>query len=260
MTAAARPRIRLTFLGTGTSIGVPMPGCDCPVCRSVDARDSRWRASVLVEWEGAVIVIDTTPEFRLQMLRANVKRIDAVLYTHNHADHVHGLDDVRAFNFSLRREIPIHGSRATLDWVREHFAYIWNPVQRGGGIPRITLHPFDGPFELRGLTVTPLAVMHGKLAIHGFRFGDVAYISDVSAIPDATRPLLEGLDVLVLDAVRYTPHETHMNVEQAIAEARRIGARQTFFTHMNHEIAYARLAAELPAGMAPAYDGLVVES
>jgi len=252
-------KFRLTFLGTGTSVGVPMPGCECEGCTSVDPRDQRWRASALVQWDTGAAVIDTSPEFRLQMLRAGVKRLDAILFTHNHADHVHGLDDVRAFNFVQKRPMPIYGSPAMLAWLREHFSYIWKPLQVGGGLPWLELRSAIAAFEIHGLRVTPLPALHGRLRVLGYRFGDLAYFADVSEIPAETLPLLQGLRTLILDATRYSPHSTHFHVAAAIDAARNIGAQQVFFTHLNHDIIYARLAAELPPGMAPAYDGLTIE-
>ncbi len=252
-------KFRLTFLGTGTSVGVPMPGCECEGCRSADPRDQRWRASVLLQWDGRAAVVDTAPEFRLQMLRAGVKHLDAILFTHNHADHVHGLDDVRAFNFVQKQPIPVYGSPEMLAWLREHFRYIWEPFQIGGGLPALELRPAAAAFEISGLAVTPLPALHGRLRVLGYRFGDLAYFADVSEIPSETMALLTGLRTLILDATRYAPHSTHLHVAAAVEMAGKIGARQTFFTHLNHDILYARLAAELPAGIAPAYDGLTVE-
>lgn len=251
-------RASLTFLGTGTSVGIPMLACECPACTSPDPRDTRFRSSVLVEWDDHVLVIDTTPEFRLQLLRENIKHLDAILFTHNHADHVSGLDDIRPFCFH-HGPIPLYGSPQTMDWIRKRFDYIWEAIQQGGGLPRVTLHPVESPFDVLGLSVTPLPVMHGKLPIYGYRIGDCAYISDVSAIPESTVPLLENLGTLILDAVRYTRHDTHFHVDEAIAIAQQIGAKQTWLTHMNHEIKHAELLGECPPGVAPAYDGLRIE-
>lgn len=251
---------RLTFLGTGTSVGVPMVGCSCPACTSADPRDNRLRSSVLLEWHDGtsprVAVIDTTPELRLQLLRERVSRLDAVLITHNHADHIHGLDDVRPFCFRQDERIPVYGRDDTLAWTRQHYAYVWEAVEVGGGLPRIDLFPVREAFTVRGLPVTPLEVLHGQRPIYGYRFGNCAYISDVSQIPEETFRQLEGVDTLILDAVRYKPHKTHFHLEAAVAAARRVGARQTYFTHMNHDFLHGKLSDELPSGMAPAYDGL----
>ncbi len=248
--------IAFTFLGTGTSVGIPMLACDCPTCRSDDPRDRRFRSSVLLEWPDSAVVIDATPEFRLQLLRAGVKRLDALLLTHNHADHVHGLDDVRPFCFRSGQAIPLYGPPDALAWVRHHFAYIWEAKQVGGGLPRLDLRPVDAPFSVNGVEFRPLPLWHGQLPIYGYRVGDLAYLSDVSAIPETTFAQLTGLQTLVVDAVRYAPHATHFHVDAAVAAARRIGATQTYLTHLNHNLLHARLAAELPAGIAPAYDGL----
>ncbi len=270
----------LTFLGTGTSVGVPMVGCSCPACRSTDPRDNRMRSSVLMQWHEPIpdasaendslnqpdqpeqiartAVIDTTPEFRLQLLREKIMRLDAVLVTHNHADHIHGLDDVRPFCFLHKISIPIYGPPNALEWIRKHYAYIWESIQKGGGLPKVDLYPVENDFDLFGLRVTPLPVMHGILPIYGYRFGDCAYISDVSKIPDETFSLLKGLKTLIVDAVRYLPHSTHFHLDAAIDAARRIGAEQTYFTHMNHDFIHERLCQELPESMAPAYDGLKI--
>lgn len=252
--------LELVILGSGTSTGVPMLGCRCPTCTSDDARDARWRASALVRWPGATLVIDTTPEFRLQMLRAQVDTIDAVLITHHHADHIHGFDDLRGFTLRNDRRIPVFTSPDTCAWLREHFRYIWVPTQLGGGLPRVDLHPVTAPFVWAGLTVTPIPVKHGCLDILGFRLGNLAYISDVSAIPPTSEALLEDLDVLVLDAVRYRPHSTHFHLDAALAAAQRIGARRTVLTHLNHDFLHRRLERELPAGVTAAWDGMTVRA
>ncbi len=249
-------QISLTFLGTGTSVGVPTVGCDCLTCTSDDPKDSRFRASLLLEWEGATVVIDTTPEFRLQMLREKVKKLDAVLFTHNHADHIHGLDDVRPFCCHGQKHIPLYGAPHTMDYIREHYDYIWNAPQQGGGLPKVDIVYAEAPFQIADVRFTPLPAMHGRVPVYGYRFGDCAYLTDVSHIPEESMKRLYGLNTLILDAVRYAPHTTHYNVEQAIAVAETIGARETWFTHMNHDICHARFAAECPPAMSPAWDGL----
>jgi phosphoribosyl 1,2-cyclic phosphate phosphodiesterase len=236
-----------------------MIGCDCETCTSTDPRDARFRSSVLVEWHRGRVVVDTTPEFRLQMLRAHVNRLDAVLLTHNHADHVQGLDDIRQFNFRTGEAMPVYATRATLDWVRRRFDYVWDALQVGGGLPRLDLVPVDGPFTVAGLRIVPIPVKHGLLDVLGFRFGDFAYISDVSEIPDSSYALLEGVRTLVLDAVQYRPHRTHFHLDAAIAASRRVGAARTYLTHLNHRFLHRRLAAQLPPAITPAHDGLVVE-
>lgn len=250
--------IKLTFLGTGTSVGVPMVGCLCPACTSDDPRDRRYRASVLLQWSKATVVVDTTPEFRLQMLRAGVMKLDAVLYTHNHADHIHGLDDVRPFCFLHDTEIDVYGDPHTIGYLREHYDYFWNAPQKGGGLPRVAMHATEDPFEIAGVTVIPVPVLHGRVPIYGYRIGDCAYITDVSEIPPSSMKLIEGVRTFIVDAVRYQPHSTHFNVEEAVNVARIVGAEQTYLTHMNHDIVHADLERELPESFAPACDGLEV--
>ena len=252
------PDIELTILGSGTSTGVPMLACQCPTCLSTDPRDHRMRSSVLLRWNETAVVIDTTPEFRLQLLRAEQRSLDAVLLTHNHADHIHGFDDLRAFTFGRDRGIPVFGHPETLRWMREHFRYIWEAKQIGGGLPKVELRPVEAPFSLGGVHVVPILVKHGILDIYGYRIGDIAYISDVSHIPESSFALLKGVRTLILDAVRRRPHATHFHLDAAVAAARRVQADQTYLTHLNHDFLHGDLAAELPPGIAPAYDGLVL--
>jgi len=256
--ATTAMNIEITILGSGTSTGVPMLGCACEACTSADPRDQRFRASILLRWAETSVVVDATPEFRLQMLRAGVPSLDALILTHNHADHVGGLDDLRQYTMGSSRRIPVYGPPEALCWVRHRFGYIWDSTQVGGGLPQIDLVPVVRPFALNGVTIVPVPVLHGVLRVYGYRIGDFAYLSDVSAIPERSMRLLAGLDLLVVDAVRYRPHRTHFNLEQAMAVSRRLGARRTLFTHMNHDFLHRKLAAELPDGMAPAYDGQVV--
>jgi len=235
-----------------------MLACQCPTCLSPDPRDQRLRSSVLLRWSNTVVVVDTTPEFRLQMLRANPPSLDAVLLTHNHADHVHGFDDLRAFTFGSDRKIPVYGSSSTLRWVREHFRYIWEAEQIGGGLPKVDLRSVEAPFVIAGVEITPVPVKHGILDIYGYRIGDLAYISDVSHIPESSFALLQGVRTLILDAVRRRPHATHFHLEAALEAAHRLGAERTYLTHLNHDYLHADLEAELPPGVAPAYDGLIL--
>ncbi|MEI6875534.1 MAG: MBL fold metallo-hydrolase [Spirochaetota bacterium] len=256
--------MRMTFLGSGTSYGVPVLGCDCPVCRSTDARDRRYRTSLLVESGVASLVVDATPEFRLQGLRSGLKRLDALLLTHAHADHIHGLDDVRPLTHD--RILPVYGNRACLDEVGERFPYIFRSSQVGGGKPRIEL--IEAPqrsIQLAGITVTALPLMHGELPILGWRFGDFAWLTDCSAIPPATLRLLEGTRIVAIDGLRRNPHPTHFSIGQAIEAARSIGAKETWIIHITHDhshVALEELCHELGAdvGARPAWDGLVVSS
>lgn len=261
MTDAGGLNIRVIFLGTGTSNGVPMIGCDCPVCTSDDPRDRRTRPSVAVCWAGRTVLVDTTPELRLQCLANNIRRVDAVLITHHHADHVAGLDDLRAFNWIMRSPINVYGREATVNRLGQMFPYAFRedpdyPSQK----PSLRLVTIDEqPFELFGLTVTPVPLWHGPMPVLGYRFGRFAYCTDCNHIPDSSLPQLEGLEVLVLEAVRLRPHSTHFNLAQAIEAARRIAARKTLFTHISHRIRHAQTSAELPDGMELAYDGLSFE-
>ncbi len=247
------------ILGSGTSVGVPMPGCSCRGCMSGDERDKRFRSSARLTINGLEIIIDTTTDLRIQSLRSGLQRIDAVLLTHNHADHVMGLDDVRPFCFKQPEPIPVYGSKETLDWVRGHFNYIWEATQIGGGLPRIKLNPVDSEFNYEGVCIIPLPVKHGVMDIYGFRIGDLAYICDVSFIPETTFDLLEGINYLVIDGLRPKEHATHFSIDQAVTAAKRINASQTWLTHISHDSLYAELVQTLPARIAPAYDGLKFE-
>jgi phosphoribosyl 1,2-cyclic phosphate phosphodiesterase len=249
----------ITVLGSGTSTGVPTIGCECEVCTSTDPRDNRLRPSILVRYAGHGILVDTTPDFRAQALRAPIERIDAILYTHAHADHILGLDDVRPFNYRQRGAIPIYAKQGTLDAIQRVFRYAFDPEPSQTSIPRLKLHAIgEEPFDLFGLTVTPLPVNHGKAEILGFRFGRAAYITDQSDIPDTTKEKLRDLDVLFLDALRYKPHPTHSTVAQALKWVEELQPRRAYFTHMCHDLGHARTEASLPAGVHLAYDGLEI--
>jgi len=251
--------IIINVLGSGTSTGVPTIGCRCEVCTSTDPRDSRLRPSILVRYAGRGILIDTTPDFRTQALRAQIERVDAILYTHAHADHILGLDDVRPFNYRQRAEIPIYAKQETLDAIRRVFQYAFEPEPAQTSIPRLKLHPIeDEPFDLFGLTIQPLRVMHGEARILGFRFGAAAYITDQSDIPEATKEKLRGLDVLFLDALRHKPHPTHSTVAQSLKWVEEFKPRRTYFTHISHDLGHACTEATLPAGVKLAYDGLEI--
>jgi phosphoribosyl 1,2-cyclic phosphate phosphodiesterase len=256
--------MRLTFLGTGTSFGVPQVGCGCAVCRSTDPHDRRSRSAVLVEAGEARILIDTPPELRLQLLAAAVPRLDAVLYTHEHADHTNGIDDLRIFSVRQREALPLYGPPETLDRLRTGFPYIFDdsvPVYEGTSKPDLTLHPLEPGQTARiaGVDVLPLAFQHGHIRVYGYRIGPLAYITDVKAIPEAERRHLRGLDVLVLNALWWRPHPTHLSIAEAVQTAQELGARRTYLTHLTHETGHAELAAQLPAGIVPAHDGLTVE-
>jgi phosphoribosyl 1,2-cyclic phosphate phosphodiesterase len=256
--------MRLTFLGTGTSFGVPQIGCDCAVCRSTDPRDKRTRSGAILEAGGSTILIDTPPELRLQLIAGGFSGIDAVVYTHEHADHVNGIDDLRIFSVRQRRPLPIYGPAETLERVRASFNYIFDEAVRpyeGTSKPRLTLHPTDPgqSVTIAGVEVLPLAFQHGHLRVFGYRFGSLAYITDVKAIPEREYPQLQGLEVLVLNALWWRSHPTHLSISEAIDAARALGARRTYLTHLTHETGHAELEARLPAGIFPAHDGLTVE-
>ena len=253
--------MRITFLGTGTSAGVPVIGCECVTCRSTDSRDKRWRPSVFLQLDdGTSVLVDASPDLRAQALAFGVRRVDAILLTHGHADHVLGLDDVRIFNFRQRAPIPCYGTKQTLAAVRQMFAYVFDPATpRGGGLPQLALSVLVGPFSIGRCTIIPVPVMHGTLPVLGYRIGSFAYVTDCNEIPASSWPLLEGLDVLVLDALRRKPHPTHFTVEQAVSVAHRIGARQTYFTHMAHDLPHGVTCARLPEGVALARDGLELQ-
>ncbi|MGC4046014.1 MAG: MBL fold metallo-hydrolase [Armatimonas sp.] len=251
----------VTFLGTGTSTGVPMIGCPCPVCHSDDARDTRLRPSILVTTSEGNLLVDTTPDLRYQLLREKIANIEAVLFTHTHADHLLGLDDIRAINFLQDREMPLYGSPFTLAQVERVFDYCFKDTQKGGGKPRLTLHPIENyiPLQLCGLEVLPLWHLHGRMPVNSFVFEKrFAYVTDVSAIPWRTWDALRGVDTLVLGTVRHEPHPTHLSLGQAIAVGRELGVRQTYLTHLSHHLGHKETERFLPPSVALTYDGLTL--
>lgn len=256
--------MRLTFLGTGTSFGVPQIGCDCAVCRSTDSRDKRTRAGAIVESNGSTILIDTPPELRLQLIAGGFSRVDAVVYTHEHADHLNGIDDLRMFSMRQGRPLPVYGPAETLERIRASFNYIFDDAVRpyeGTSKPSLFMQAVEPghPVEVAGTTILPLAFQHGHLRVFGYRFDRLAYITDVKSIPPKERDSLGGLDVLALNALWWRPHPTHLSIDEAIEAARALGAGRTFLTHLTHETGHADLARRLPDGIFPAYDGLTVE-
>ena len=256
--------MRLTLLGTGTSMGIPQIGCDCGVCHSDDPRDRRMRTAALIESGDARVLIDTPPEVRLQLLAAQVNHLDAVLYTHLHADHVHGIDDLRSFSQRQRSTLPLFGPQPTLDHIRSSFAYIFDSSTQpfdGTSRPRLTLHPVEPGvrFMASGLDVLPLAFEHGHETVFGYRIGPIGYVTDVKRVGPNEREALRGVSVLVLNALWWRPHPTHLSIDEAVATAEDIGAERTFLTHLTHETSHRELLARLPRGIEPAYDGLAVE-
>ena len=256
--------MRLTFLGTGTSFGIPQVGCSCPVCTSPDPRDRRTRSGAVVESSGGTILIDTPPELRLQLVEAGISMVDAVLYTHEHADHTNGIDDLRVFSTRQRRALPVYGPPETLDRLQSTFRYIFDVEQRayeGTSKPQLELHRIEPGQEvtIAGVEVLPLAFPHGHLRVFGYRFGDLGYLTDVKSVGPAELERLRGVRVLVLNALWWRSHPTHMSIAEAIATAQEVGAQATYLTHLTHETGHAELAASLPGGIFPAYDGLAID-
>jgi len=252
-------RLTITVLGSGTSVGVPTIGCACEVCLSSDPRDRRLRPSVLVSWDGHNVLIDTTPDFRQQALRAAIRQLDAVLYTHGHADHILGLDDIRPFNFHRAEPIPVYGSGPTIEHLRRTFSYIFDPHRSESSRPKIETRVFDHrAVELFGIAFEPLPLAHGTGRTYGFRFGSAAYLTDHSEIPAETLERLQGLDVLFLDALRHRPHPTHSTIGKALAHVEQLKPKRAFFTHICHEVMHAAVERELPPHVHLAYDGLEI--
>lgn len=250
--------IKITFLGTGTSQGIPIINCSCHVCTSNDPYNKRLRTSISVQTENTHLLIDTTPDFRTQLLRNPLPRLDGVIFTHAHADHIYGIDDLRRYNQLQKNRIPVYAGHSTLSRLKTLFDYAFGNGTLRPGLPNLSGIEIDGPFYLNDLLISPIKLIHGEQEIYGYRIGNVAYCTDVNKIPEESYPLLENLDILILDALRETPHPTHFSVDEAIAEAKKISAKKTFFVHMSHKIEHQSRQATLPAGMNFAYDGLVL--
>lgn len=255
-----KDKARLTFLGTGTSQGVPMIGCGCEICRSSDPRDKRLRASVLVEFNGLRILVDAGPDFRQQMLREDISHLDAILLTHNHKDHTGGLDDIRAFNYIEKKATQIYCEKYVEDSLRMEYSYAF-AENRYPGAPEWEVHIIDEkPFNINGVEIIPIRGKHFRLPVLGFRFGNIAYCTDMNSIPDEEFVKLKGLDHFIINCVRRGRHISHFSLEGALTTAGKVGAKNTWLTHLSHQLpAYADLAAELPENVNPAYDGLTIE-
>ncbi|HEU0052755.1 MAG TPA: MBL fold metallo-hydrolase [Longimicrobium sp.] len=257
--------MKLRFLGTGTSFGVPVIGCGCATCTSPDARDRRTRHAALLEEDGRRLLVDTPPEMRLQLIAADVGSVDAIWYTHAHADHVHGVDDIRVFSERAGRPTDVWASEEDAALLRQRFGYVFDLSIRplaGTSKPEAVLHPFRAfePVEVAGFPMLPLPVPHGPLTVYGFRTGALGYVTDAKRLPPETLEALRGVRVLVLNALWYgTPHPTHFSVEEACEVAAELGAERTYLTHLSHRVSHAELERRLPAGVLPAYDGLEVE-
>ena len=256
--------MKLTFLGTGTSFGVPQVGCRCAVCRSTDPRDRRTRTGAVIETDGGTrLLVDTPPELRLQLVAAGIDRVDAVLYTHDHADHVHGLDDLRAVSVRRDGALPVYGAADTLERIARKFAYVFDATMRplpGTTKPEGALHPLvpGEATRIGDADVMPVAVPHGQVTVLAYRVGPVGYVTDAKAVPSDALALLAGVRVLVVNALFWTEHPTHLSIPEAILTAQAVGAERTYLTHLTHDNPHAQLADMLPAGIEPAYDGLVV--
>jgi phosphoribosyl 1,2-cyclic phosphate phosphodiesterase len=254
-------KARVTVLGSGTSHGVPMIGCTCDVCRSADPRDRRTRPSIYLDVaDGPKLLVDTSTDLRQQAITHGVERVDAILFTHSHADHVMGLDDSRRFSQMQKGAIPCYADAITVEALRKQFYYVFDPrTEKGGGLPQIELNTIDGPFAVAGVAVQPVPLMHGSRQVLGFRVGDFAYLTDTNHVPDAAWRLLDGVDTLILDALRHRPHPTHFTVAEALTVVERLQPRQTYFTHICHDLPHVATNESLPAGVELAYDGLTFE-
>lgn len=254
----------LTILGCGTSTGVPIPGCQCRVCLSSHPRNKRLRTSAVITTdEGRRILIDATPDLRYQSLRAGIERVDGVIFTHAHADHILGIDDLRAFNFIQGSRISCYGSSHTLPRIRQMFSYVFDPDENylGGALPQLDLIQFENgtPFSLFDLKIEPFSLLHGDLEVTGYRFGNLAYATDCNSIPLQSQLVLRGIDLLILDGLRYEPHRTHFTIPEAVSMAKALEVGSTWLTHMTHSVEYEEVSSQLPPGVALAYDGLQIE-
>ncbi|MFH0926695.1 MAG: MBL fold metallo-hydrolase [bacterium] len=256
---ARNKKIKITFLGTGTSCGIPVIGCNCSVCNSDNPKDNRTRSSIVVEEDGLNILVDTSPDLRFQALRSGLKKIDLVLFTHGHADHIHGLDELRQYNNLQRQEIPCYGNQETIDDLYRRYDYIFKKTQEGGGKPRLSFNVIEKPLTLNGLTIQPIKIRHGELNILGYRINDLAYLTDCSYIPDASKGYLYGLKLLILDALRREKHSTHFSLGEAIEVVNELKPKQALFTHICHQLSHNETNNELPSHIQLAHDGQIID-
>jgi phosphoribosyl 1,2-cyclic phosphate phosphodiesterase len=250
--------MEITFLGTGTSHGVPVITCDCAVCQSQDPKNKRTRSSLWVREKETSLLIDTATEFRIQALEANIQKVDGVLYTHCHADHVFGFDDLRVFSKLTQTSIPVYGNGPTITELRDVFSYVFRKTQEGGGKPQVETIVVKDSFRVQDVVVQPIPIFHGVLPILGYRIGKLAYITDCSYIPPSSLELLQDLDTLILGVIRHEPHPTHLNVAQALHLTRKLKAKRTYFTHISHLLEHEEMSEALPEGVYLAYDGLTI--
>ena len=253
-------KMEITILGSGTSMGVPMVGCQCNVCTSSNPKDKRLRTSCYLKIGDMDLLIDTSVDYRQQMLQYNIRKLDAIIYTHHHVDHILGMDDLRSFNILYKKTIPLYGMKETMNNIKRVFSYAFSETAYIAGVPQTSVHEIDDqPFYINNIEVLPIPLLHGKMPVLGFRIGDFAYCTDVNYIPESSYERLKGLKILILDALRYKPHPTHFSIEEAVHEAQYIGADRTYFTHISHQILHDELEENLPAGIHLAYDGLKFE-
>ncbi len=251
--------MKITFLGTGTSQGVPVIACDCHVCKSLDFRDKRLRTSILIEVDGLSLVVDTGPDFRQQMLRERVTQLDAIIYTHEHKDHTAGLDDVRSFNFAQQKDMPVYGEQRVLEQLKREFAYAFTE-KKYPGVPQIQLNEINHkPFEVQGLKIIPIRAMHYKLPVLGFRIGDFTYLTDANYLDEENMNKIRGSKVFVLNGLQHEPHLSHFTLEEAVDVAQKLEVEKAYFTHISHKLGLHKTEQErLPENMALAYDGLIL--